>query len=102
MRISKSDLNFNPEHITKKKNLISHIIDRILLITKTDKHFSNSSRVDELDRNIIILKDRILKQDEMILKSSTMKEDLTKKITLIESENFDSKVKLLESLEKGL
>ena len=102
MRISKCDPEIRLEHITKKKNLISPIIDRILLITKTDKHFSNSSRVDELDKNIIILKDRILKQDDMILKSTAMKEELTKKLSLSESENFGSRVKLLESLEKGL
>jgi hypothetical protein len=101
MRIHKSNPNFNLEHNIRKQNFLP-IIDRILLIGKSDPNFSNGSKVNELDKAINLLKERILKQDNLILKSKTMKEDLEKKISIIINENLDTKVILLESLEKGL
>jgi hypothetical protein len=102
MRIIKSNLIFNLEHNNKKKNLILPIIDRILLISKKDKNFSNNNKIEELDKSINTLKEKILKQEEFIIKSKTIKDDLLQKVSLVENENFNSKIKLLESLEKGL
>jgi len=86
----------------KKPNFISDIVMRIFAICKEDSSFPLRTKIEDVDLKILNLKDRIQKQDELLVQASQIKEKTNKKIINIEKSNFDLQVELLDKLGSEL
>jgi len=101
MKIMRNDLYFSQEHINKKEN-INQIIGSIFSIAKKDESFNNKENIDILDKELNEIKEKLFKQEELIIKAKSIREDYSQKTSQLDLENFNSKVNLLEALDKGL
>lgn len=97
MRVIKESVKREWEQNYKKEEFIHHIIEHILSICKNED-FSISNRVSRVEKNIENTQNKIKNKDELLLKSNEMRKSLVDRISELEDENFQIKVKLLESL----
>jgi len=97
MELLKSDFKSTSEHNTNKET-ISSIIDEIFLICKNDTRFVNYDQVKKLDIIINDLKDKEIKQNQMIENAKTIDDDFEKKLVDLEIFIIGTTSKLLESL----
>jgi len=97
MKIINSESFSRSEHIPKKE-VISFIVRLIFSVSEIGKNFPSRKKLQEQEENISKVKQRVAKQDELLNKMSILKKSLTKKASLLRSENIESKSKLLAKL----
>ena len=86
-----------------KKNLLSLIFDNLFLICKNDPLFSTKTKsFDNLDDTMEDITKKLDKYNELINTSKTLKEDLSRKLRIIELDNIKTKEKLLDILGSEL
>lgn len=98
MRIIKGDVQKQWEQNYKKEDFISSITEQIFMICKFDNSFNADNNLDKIDGTIEDMKKKNKNKDELLVKSSDMRELLVNKMTELENENFKIKINLLESL----
>jgi hypothetical protein len=93
----------NTESINiKKPNFISDIVMRIYTICKEDPSFPLKTKIENVDSRILDLKERIKKQDSLLVQASQLKEKTNEKIINIEKNNFGIQIDLLDKLGSEL
>ena len=102
MEVKKTDSYSGKEHIHKKTDFLSSVLDQIFLICKTDKHFSVKKRIDEIELEIRVLKKKMSKQDSLLNQAEEISVDVSEKLSSLESKNFKVRVELLETLGSEL
>lgn len=102
MEIKKTDPYSGKEHIHKKVDFLSLVLDQIFLICKADKHFSVKKRIDEVELEIEVLKKKVSKQDSLLNQAEKISTEINEKQSSLESKNFKIRVDLLEALGSEL
>lgn len=97
MRIVNSESFSGLEHI-QKKELISNIVDAVFSISKLDKRLQINEKVKVEETEILKIKEKINKQNEILEKISSLKNSLSKKVSYLSSENSNLRSKLLSKL----
>lgn len=82
----------------KKNNLIPEIINRIYSICKTQSDFPHKKEIKEVEESLTLVHNKINKQDNLFEKSKEMRDELNRKINIINGENYILQEELLESL----
>jgi len=98
MKIVNSESFSGLEHIQKKKELISSIVDAVFSISKLDKRLQINEKVKIEETEILKIKEKIKKQNEVLEKISFLKNSLSKKASYLSSENSNLRSKLLSKL----
>lgn len=84
------------------KELLPQVLNRIFAICKTDKNFPLKEQLKEVDAEILSLKKKILKQNELFQQSKQLAHNLDERLSMLESRNAGLKERLLESLGSEL
>jgi neutral trehalase len=95
MKIINSESFSSLEHIQKKKELISNIVDAVFSISKVDKNLQINEKVKIEEIEILKIKEKIKKQVEVLEKISSLKNSLSRKVSYLSSENSNLQSKLL-------
>lgn len=74
------------------------IVNQIFAICKSDPNFPLKDKVESVEFTIETLKKKIEKQNHLLEKAKKIEQDATKKYTMLESKNFETKAKILESI----
>lgn len=91
----------NVETIGQKnvsEKTIPEVIDRIFSICKVDPNFPLKNKVESIEFTIESMKRKIVKQGELFKKAKGMEQDITKRIAILDDDNFVKKANILESL----
>jgi len=86
------------EHNQKNDDFISEVIDRIFLICREDENFNEADKLNSIDEKISLLREKINKQDQLLVKSKQMKVSLKRKMDELDNGILSEKAQLLESL----
>ena len=97
MKIVNSELFSSLEHI-QKKELISNIVGAVFSISKLDKKFQVSEKVKIEETEILKIREKIKKQNEVLERISSLKNSLSKKVSYLRSENLNFRDKMLSKL----
>jgi len=84
------------------KELLPKIINRIFSVCKTDQHFPLKEQIGHIDNQILILKSRLIKQNNLFEQSRILTQELDERIRILEERNSGLKEQLLESLGSEL
>jgi hypothetical protein len=87
--------------LKKQKNLISFIVDKVFTICREDENFSTENAT-KIENKLHVLNEKLEKQKSLLNQSKSIEEDLTEKITKLDSESFSLKVNVLEKLGSEL
>ena len=90
------------ESIKYKQSSISEVVDRIFTICKTEENFPLKNQVEEVDLELSNLERKIQKQDQLLQQSQEIKNNLEKRINMLDGTIFDLRSNLLESLGSEL
>ncbi len=101
MNIKHTVPGFKREH-KQNNNFLSTILDRVFAICKEDKNFSSKSKTDQMDSKIISLKEKIKKQENLLVKAKEIEENTKIQLDDIGEQNYTMKVRLLEILGSEL
>lgn len=103
MIISKTDSYLRIEQKQNNRDFISSVLDEIFLICKEDKHFSRiRSKINGIGETVNNIQMKVVKQDELLNQSKRIRDDVTKKVSILDNENFKMKVELLEKLGSSI
>jgi len=80
------------------KELLPQVLLRIFSVCKTDPNFPLKDNIKEIEGEVKVLQNKLRRQTSLLDKSSDIKMDLQKRISLLEQKNFNTKSKLLEEL----
>ncbi len=86
----------------KEKELIPVVISRIFAICKEDKNFTIKQEIEDIDKRLIGLKRKTLKQDALLEQSSVLEKDVSNKLKSLDTEIFSTRARLLELLGSEL
>jgi len=86
----------------KKHNPIPEILNRIFSICKTDPNFPLKDKLISVEGSLDSVRSKINNQNKLFEKSKEMKDDIQRKINILESENNILQEELLESLGSEL
>lgn len=89
-----------PKKVTKE--LLPKIINRIFSVCKTDRHFPLKEQIGHVDNSILILKSKLIKQNNLFEQSRTLTKELDERIRILDDRNASLKENLLESLGSEL
>jgi len=95
MKIEHLDNMNEPE---KSDTFLSEVVSTIFAICKTDPSFSHRDKLVVVDNQLESLNRRIEKQDNLLQQSQSIKESLDKKMNIMESDIYETRERLLESL----
>ena len=93
---------FTTEQTDKKDQTFSLIIDEIIAICKEDERFFDNSKINKIEDDEVKINEKIKKKMNLLLKSDDLKEDITKKLKMIDQEIFNKRSDLLERLGSEL
>ena len=85
-------------HNLESKELLPQVLLRIFSVCKTDPNFPLKDRIKEIEREVSTLQDKLRRQKSLLDKSSSIQEDLQKRVNTLDHKNFDVKSRLLEEL----
>jgi len=102
MEIKRTDSYSGKEHIHRKSDFLSSVLDQIFLICKADKHFSVKKRIEEVENELEVFKKKVSKQDNLLEQAEKILSEVNEKLASLESENFKTRVELLEALGSEL
>jgi len=98
MKIIKSNVQEDREQNYKKEEFMECVLDQIFMISKHDKNFQASTKIDSIDKSVGSLKEKISSKNKLLKKSEKLRKEFKEKISNIENQNFKLKMNLLESL----
>ncbi len=102
MKISVSDLEINLEQNLKKSEFISQVLNTIISICKFDKNFQRDIPESKIDLELIELKNKNKKQDELLKKSNKLLQSINEKNKILEREIYSDRIRILEKLGSEL
>lgn len=85
-------------HNLESKELLPQVLLRIFSICKTDPNFPLKERINEIEREVSTLQDKLRRQSSLLNKSASIQEDLKHRVNSLDQKNFDMKSRLLEEL----
>ena len=100
MKIITSESNVKSK--LKQKQIVPVVVNRIFSICKEDKNFTIKQEIDEIDKRLISLKKKTLKQDMLLDQSNELEKDVEGKISSLDKDIFASRVRILEMLGSEL
>jgi len=86
----------------RKKEALPQVINRIFSVCKADPHFKLKTEVESVEDQLKVLKEKIAKQEALLIKSEELTNKVKRRISLIQSENQKKQVELLENLGSEL
>ena len=103
MKIEKVNQYPQIERLQKEDNFLSSLFNKVFLICKENKDFmSKRQQFGELDIAIDELENRDEKQNSLLEQSSSLKQNVSRKVQLLGDENFRTRAQLLESLGREI
>ncbi len=84
------------------KEMLPQVVNRIFSICKTDTNFPLKEQIGVVDRQILIMKDKIRKQQSLFKQSQRLTHELNERLNILEDRNENAKERLLESLGSEL
>jgi hypothetical protein len=90
------------EHSNDYKELLPQIIERIFSVCRSDPNFHLKDEMDIIENKSEALLQKIKNQDNLLLKSQELKQDLKQRIEIIENQNNKKQIELLELLGSDL
>jgi hypothetical protein len=92
------------EKETKKvtKELLPQIIARIFSVCKADRNFPLREQINQVDNRILILKNKLEKQNALFRQSKRLTQELDERIDILDGRNENLKEVLLEALGSEL
>lgn len=88
----------NPEPISKTKELLPQIVERIFAICRTDPNFHLKNEMEIIENKLQSINQKIAKQDQLLEQSNVLKKDIIQRIELIDNNNIHKQSELLESI----
>lgn len=88
----------NPENISKMKELLPQIVERIFAICRTDPNFHLRNEMEIIENKLQSINQKIAKQDQLLEQSSKLKKDIIQRIEIIDNDNIHKQNELLESI----
>lgn len=103
MRIAKTDSYTKVEQKQNNRDFISSVLDEIFLICKEDKQFDKVKRkIEKINETVDNIQMKINRQNELLTKSGEIKNSITRRLSILDNENFRMKNELLENLGSSL
>ena len=103
MNIVKVNEHPSLEKVHREDNFLTTIFDKVFLICKNDPAFSQKKVVvEQIDNNVTDIKRKLDKQTELLSKSSVLKNDIIRKVKILDQEILELRTSLLESLGSEL
>ncbi|MCK5606006.1 hypothetical protein KAR91_29175 [Candidatus Pacearchaeota archaeon] len=103
MRITKTGSYQRLAEKQTNKDFISSILDEIFIICREDKHFSDvRKKAAEVDLALNEIRKKVSKQDSLLEKSSSLKNDVAMKIKILDNSCLQMRSELLEQLGSEL
>ena len=84
------------------KEMLPQVINRIFSICKTDKNFPLREQMGGIDRQILIFKEKIRRQNTLFKQSQKLTYNLNERMNILEDRNANLKERLIESLGSEL
>ena len=81
-----------------KKEMLPEVVNRIFAICKTDPHFKLKDEMKTVEERIKIIKEKVIRQSNLLIQSSKLTDDVNKRIRLIKEEIESKQIELLEQL----
>ena len=91
-----------PEKRPITKELLPQIVERIFSVCKTDSNFPLKSKMNDIDSEIVIIKNKIRKQEKLLNDSKNLSANIISRLTNLKNSNQELRNKLLESLGSDL
>jgi len=85
-------------HNLESKELLPQILLRIFSICKNDSTFPLKSQLNEIEKKVYTLQEKLQRQTALYKKSSELRNDLQKRVDILEQKNYDVKNRLIEEL----
>jgi len=82
--------------------MLPQIVNRIFSICKNDSSFALREKITDVDEDISVLKEKIIRQNHLFKQSKKLTFDLNERIQILEDRNISLKERLLESLGSEL
>ena len=99
MKISEITDKPNLEKMKKEENFLSSMFDTVFMICQHNSNFTNTNTgAEKLETQLKEIKIKLKKQDKLLIQSTEMKQDLTRKCKTLVDENFNTRARLLEIL----
>jgi len=103
MRILKTDTDNQREQIQNDRDFISSVLDEIFLICREDKNFLKVRKnVETVDAEMKTILEKLETQNSLLNRSITLKNDILKKLSILDNENENMKIELLKKLGSEL
>lgn len=90
------------KEVKVEKFPIPNIMRTIFAICKTDETFSLKSKTGDVEQEIKILEEKVLKKNELLQRSKEIKNDLEKRINILSDSISELRSDLLEALGSEL
>lgn len=84
------------------KELIPQVVERIFHTCRNDPSFHLKDEIEVIENRMQALVKKIKKQDYLLTESEKLKNDLTKRVELLDNENNNKQTQLLEDLGSEL
>ena len=88
----------HPEKQVNTKELLPQIVDRIFSICKNDSNFELKDELEIVENKIKSLQQKISKQENLLIQSYELKNDLQQRLEILENDNSKKQIELLELL----
>ena len=85
-----------------EKELLPKIINRIFSVCKADQHFPLRDKIDHVDNQILILKSKLKKQNDLFEQSRQLTKELDERMNVLDDRNESLKERLIEALGSEL
>jgi len=89
-------------HKQVNKEMLPQVINRIFSVCKTDKNFPLREQIGYIDKEILTLKEKIIKQNLLFKQSKKLTHNLHERLNILEDRNGNLKETLIESLGSEL
>ena len=86
----------------KSKESFPQILERIFAICKNDSNFELRDELIDIEKNIKEVHKKIDRQNNLLSQSESLKKDMSKRISLIDSQNETKQIELLDSIGSEL
>jgi len=82
--------------------LLPQIVERIFAICRNDPNFTLKDELEIIENKSEHYKQKIKRQDELLLQSAELKNDISQRLQVLESQNERKQIELLESIGSEL
>jgi len=89
-------------HNLETKEMLPQVLLRIFSVCKSDPNFPLKNQLKEIEGEVRSLQEKLKRQTSLLEKSTILREDLKKRIDLLEQNNYEKKSRLLDELGSGI